>query len=193
MAQVKNKKDSYSMIKGITLTPGMVVRDFKLISVIPGIWKQTEISWFVEKADGSLDILKAREIKYRMRRPERVVTEDALLNSLYYSYAFSAEKRNHEFSLSIEEFKNFIYSTCYYCKSPPSNIKTFKSKKKVKYNGIDRIDNSLGYSMNNCVPCCGFCNYAKQGRTQKDFLVWLNHLANTRHEINLKMVEHQNV
>jgi hypothetical protein len=28
-------------------------------------------------------------------------------------------------------------------------------------NGIDRIDNSIGYNHDNCLPCCGTCNYIK--------------------------------
>ncbi len=30
-----------------------------------------------------------------------------------------------------------------------------------QYNGIDRVDNSKGYILSNCKPCCGHCNYIK--------------------------------
>jgi hypothetical protein len=51
------------------------------------------------------------------------------------------------------------------------------------YNGIDRIDSNLGYEINNCIPCCGTCNYMKNTMTPKDFLkkieiIYLNFLQN---------------
>ena len=36
-------------------------------------------------------------------------------------------------------------------------------------NGIDRIDSSKGYSVDNCVPCCAKCNYAKHDLSIDDF------------------------
>jgi hypothetical protein len=37
------------------------------------------------------------------------------------------------------------------------------------YNGIDRVDNTLGYSKENCVSCCKICNYMKQVLTLEEF------------------------
>jgi hypothetical protein len=28
-------------------------------------------------------------------------------------------------------------------------------------NGVDRVENSLGYSVDNCVACCKICNWMK--------------------------------
>ena len=33
------------------------------------------------------------------------------------------------------------------------------------YNGIDRIDNKLGYIKGNMTPCCKICNHAKHDLT----------------------------
>lgn len=30
-----------------------------------------------------------------------------------------------------------------------------------EYNGVDRLDNALGYTRENCVPACRPCNAAK--------------------------------
>jgi 5-methylcytosine-specific restriction endonuclease McrA len=50
------------------------------------------------------------------------------------------------------------------------------------YNGLDRIDSNLGYSVANCVPCCTKCNYAKGNMTLLEFKEWLskayNHMFN---------------
>lgn len=40
---------------------------------------------------------------------------------------------------------------CYYC----------KMKDKKYLNGIDRLNNSIGYMRNNTVPCCDICNNLK--------------------------------
>ena len=42
------------------------------------------------------------------------------------------------------------------------------------YNGIDRLDNSVGYTKENCVPCYKMCNYAKNKFTMEEFLIWIN-------------------
>ena len=39
----------------------------------------------------------------------------------------------------------------------------------VSYNGIDRLDSSLGYTKDNIVTCCKICNYAKNKMKFEDF------------------------
>mgnify|MGYP001576714000 CR=1 FL=1 len=34
----------------------------------------------------------------------------------------------------------------------------------------NRVDNSKGYVLNNCVPCCGNCNYIKRDKNHEEFL-----------------------
>ena len=40
----------------------------------------------------------------------------------------------------------------------------------AKVNGIDRVNNNIGYILNNCVACCKYCNIAKGVRTITEFL-----------------------
>ena len=40
-------------------------------------------------------------------------------------------------------------------------------------NGIDRINNSVGYTEKNSVPCCGTCNVAKGQMTLAEFKLWI--------------------
>ena len=65
------------------------------------------------------------------------------------------------FSLTFEEFMTFWQKPCTYC---GAEIKTV---------GIDRVDNTEGYSLENCVSCCWICNDMKSSRT-KEF--WLEHM-----------------
>ena len=39
----------------------------------------------------------------------------------------------------------------------------------LKCNGVDRVDNTKGYSVDNSVPCCKFCNTAKHTMSEGDF------------------------
>ena len=69
----------------------------------------------------------------------------------YNDYIKNATKRNYSFSLNIDTFKSLVLSECYYC----------QHQKEDGVNGIDRINNSIGYELENCVSCCGLCNMMK--------------------------------
>jgi len=105
-------------------------------------------------------------------------------NSLMTSYKYGARKRNYEFSLSMEEFKFLLSQNCFYCGVPPSQLyRILKAKtgevragQPFLYNGIDRIDNTQGYTMENCITCCGNCNYAKSNFSQVEFLNWVKRI-----------------
>jgi hypothetical protein len=44
------------------------------------------------------------------------------------------------------------------------------------YNGIDRIDSSIGYILSNCRPCCRTCNVAKSDLSETEFWNWLTRI-----------------
>lgn len=97
-------------------------------------------------------------------------------NSIYYYYSTRAKKSNRNFELSKEQFKQITSSNCYYCNIAPFN--TTKTQTGgiygyYVYNGIDRINNALGYTIKNSVPCCKFCNYAKHKMSLDEFKNWL--------------------
>jgi len=54
--------------------------------------------------------------------------------------------------LSIEEYTEKISSnSCYYCGGPLPNYGA----------ALDRLDSNIGYSVDNVVPCCKYCNTIK--------------------------------
>lgn len=63
-------------------------------------------------------------------------------------YKNNARRRNIQFNLKEEDFIKIISDNCYYCGSPQAN-------------GIDRVDSNKDYILENCVPCCEFCNKMK--------------------------------
>ena len=103
--------------------------------------------------------------KKLMSDQKRKPDGEAALNSLYASYRRTcAFHRGHEFNLTLIEFKNITSSNCFYCGKEPSQFK--KSRLAFyQYNGIDRVDNTKGYTIENTVPACQECNSLKAGTT----------------------------
>lgn len=101
------------------------------------------------------------------------ISVHSLKNRVMKAYRKGAKDRGHEFNLERDDFHNFLTMNCYYCNSEPSN--TIKQNStEVKYNGIDRVDSTKGYSIDNCVSCCATCNRAKRIMTVKEFLEWVS-------------------
>lgn len=86
-------------------------------------------------------------------------------------YSRSANKRGFEFSLMPDKFKELCRMSCYYCDSPPNNNRNFGGGRTLaNVNGIDRKNSALGYTNENCVPCCKICNWMKSTLTTDEFI-----------------------
>lgn len=102
----------------------------------------------------------------------RLFPGEANANNIFRKYEIGAINRNLSFELSKEDFKRISQQECYYCGSYPKN----RAKKKIKnngefvYNGIDRLDNTKGYTLENSVPCCGICNKMKLNYSEEKFI-----------------------
>jgi hypothetical protein len=46
------------------------------------------------------------------------------------------------------------------------------------YNGIDRIDNTKTHTIDNVVPCCKYCNFAKSKLNHDEFNDWIYRIKN---------------
>jgi len=103
----------------------------------------------------------------------------ASMGYIYNKYKYNAKKRGYEWNLTKEQFKELTQQDCYYCGVKPKN----KSKNTncfgdFIYNGIDRIDNAKGYTIDNVVPCCKLCNQAKMDLTLQEFKDWIKRAYN---------------
>jgi hypothetical protein len=71
----------------------------------------------------------------------------------YNSYKKRAlEKLKVDFDLTEDEFEKLKRLNCFMC-DKESNMNNL--------NGVDRVDNKKGYTLNNCLPCCYDCNKIK--------------------------------
>jgi len=102
----------------------------------------------------------------------------AAKHHLFQIYANGAQRNNRAFEFNEEEFLKITSLNCFYCGIPPRQIQKpakgssthYKPECWYYYNGIDRIDNNLGYTLDNCVPCCAKCNYLKSHRNYYKFM-----------------------
>ena len=74
----------------------------------------------------------------------------------------SAQTRGKSWNITDELAKELMTSPCHYCGLIDMNIRV---------NGIDRVNNDIGYENGNVVPCCKLCNYFKKNYTVDEFLV----------------------
>jgi hypothetical protein len=110
--------------------------------------------------------------------------EKAMLLLIYSSLKKRHKNKfKNENYIDFELFKKLSLSNCFYCNTEPLNTQSDiryetrgGQKEKLiitdfvlKYNGIDRIDSSKGYELNNVVPCCKNCNSAKMELSINDF------------------------
>lgn len=106
-----------------------------------------------------------------------------VLSSLYNKYKYEAVRRDLTFNLTIEEFEAIVIKNCVYCNSLPFKRRSVRKEEEDKnYSGVDRIDNSQGYYLQNSVPCCINCNRAK---SDLDLVFWLNSIKSIYERLNL--------
>lgn len=87
-------------------------------------------------------------------------------NDLYATYQRSSFNRGIVFNLPRDLFRELIARPCYYC----GRLPYVKHRKRLLYNGIDRINNDVGYLPENSIPCCKECNGAKSKMSASQFI-----------------------
>lgn len=112
------------------------------------------------------------------RKKGSTVNPDAALRVAYSLYKNSAKQNERLFTISLQQFKQLVFQNCHYCGSEPKRLISNVNKTCQNIiNGIDRKDSSLGYIIENCLPCCTQCNYAKMDIPYKDFMIWIQKLV----------------
>lgn len=93
---------------------------------------------------------------------------------------------------SFETFFKLSQQPCYYCGKELSNhARAYTGNHPVikrspdwaercqwDYNGLDRIDSNKPHLEDNIVPCCKFCNQAKNNMTVEEFKNWIKQVYN---------------
>ncbi len=118
--------------------------------------------WRKKNPERANAICKKYREKHRDERNKRIRERLAQRRKepefMFKQYKSGAEQRDHKWNLTFKQFMTFWQKSCYYCGSEIETI------------GIDRIDNSKGYGIDNIVSCCGKCNLMKHILDKKDFI-----------------------
>lgn len=80
------------------------------------------------------------------------------LNGRWQMYKNNATRRGIEYNITIQEMAKLWQKPCVYCGSEIDTV------------GIDRKDNTLGYSTGNIVPCCSRCNEMKMNASADEWV-----------------------
>jgi hypothetical protein len=110
---------------------------------------------------------------------KRLPASDGAFNRLYASYRKNAEYRNLPFELTKDQARFLFQQNCFYCGVEPSSVAKPHNKSHAPpfiYNGIDRLNNELGYVEGNVVACCWKCNRAKGSFTYEEYIEWIQRL-----------------
>lgn len=109
------------------------------------------------------------------RTPKRISPAGASgFRLLLGTYRASARDAGRVFTLSDDQFRALTKQNCHYCNRVPSQVRTTTAKiykhGDYTYNGVDRKDNTQGYTPDNSLPCCSVCNIMKKDMGYDEFL-----------------------
>lgn len=128
------------------------------------------------------EMCRERTLKNKLEKGE------AHKNMLYHRYKKDAERRSLVFNLTLKQFETITKKNCYYCGLAPTERQSSQVSKGFLNgayvgNGIDRINNELGYIKGNCAPCCRQCNCGKFQGTKEEFIEWVFRVAKYQSEL----------
>ena len=138
-----------------------------------GTEREVDQAHLRDSSSKSCGCLKNELTKSRNRRIA-LPAGQAAINNKFSSWKLNAKRRGYKWELTKEQAFSLSQQNCHYCSASPANCtKSPRNNGTFIYNGLDRIDNSLGYVSGNVVPCCWKCNRAKGTMTVEEFSAWL--------------------
>lgn len=129
-------------------------------------WRKANITHLREYSRNRYRISDKEQLSFRRRQyysenSDKFRSYFSRVNPRFTNAKSSSRRRGLEWSIQKSEFKEFLTKKCHYCEGSlsPTGI------------GLDRLDNSKGYTISNVVPCCGDCNKVRSNILTHDEMV----------------------
>ncbi len=111
--------------------------------------------------------------RYNKNKDERSINFEKQSEYVFRRYK-KLDKNKKDFNLTLDWVKENLQKPCTYC--------GFES------NGFDRKDNSIGHTIDNCVPCCTECNNGRMNNfTHEEFFI----IGDAIRQIKIKRKENE--
>jgi hypothetical protein len=105
--------------------------------------------------------LEANPEIFVQRNRARVMRYRKTDKGKFFNLREVARRRNIENTLTPEEFLKLLEGDCcFWC---AGDLPTTRA-------GLDRVNNEIGYTFENCVRCCWSCNVMKAQMSASDFI-----------------------
>lgn len=108
----------------------------------------------------------------------RIDPRQRTINDQWNVFRKAARKKGDNF-ITKDEWLDLSQRVCVYCGVAPSNCRkaAVPYAEDFWYNGIDRIDSSKGYVVENVQPACWVCNRMKGNMSHDDFLAHIRRIV----------------
>lgn len=116
---------------------------------------------------------KSNLLKYNELKCRKCHNKKRPYERTYNSLCNRSKEKGYTSTMTYEEFYVMaLIDSCHYC-SIPLNRTQYGLSKNGKTDAIllDRKDNSIGYTLENSVPCCWPCNKDKGKLNYKEYLL----------------------
>lgn len=130
----------------------------------------------------------ARERASRLGRSKRKPPGVSAWNNLLTAHRSSARRRGLTTELTPVQFRALAELPCLYCGRVGVG-RHHSYLDEVRYNGIDRFDSSLDYTVDNCVTCCADCNMLKGATDGASFVLLVRRIAEVTSDWDLSDIE----
>lgn len=150
--------------------------------------------WLCQCDCGNQKVIKAASLKSGKSvtcgcKITRFINNDPKMSSAKNIF----DNKYSDGDLTFDQFLKLSQQICFYCGIEPSNSTNRLDTERVNnrrkrenqfvgeigtfvYNGLDRVDSNGKHDLNNVVPCCYPCNWAKLDMSVEEFKAWITRL-----------------